>query len=144
VNPEESDYGRYLNFLHFGEATLTFPLTLVLRYGRFEPKERQLPQVVEDYSRWFLARLRAIGNSLVTDNFLCAQRFTAADISVGYALMLAEYIGLSDQFSPPAASYWERLKARPSYERALRAQQQASIRQGVPATPSPLVINQNV
>jgi glutathione S-transferase len=27
----EDDFGAYLNYLHFGEATLTFPQTLVLR-----------------------------------------------------------------------------------------------------------------
>ena len=31
VSPDEADYGAYLNFLHMGEATLTFPQTLVLR-----------------------------------------------------------------------------------------------------------------
>jgi len=31
VELAEDDYGAYLNYLHFGEATLTFPQTLVLR-----------------------------------------------------------------------------------------------------------------
>src|SRR4051812_7411563 len=38
VEPHEREFGSYLNYLHFGEATLTFPQTLVLRYGRFEPE----------------------------------------------------------------------------------------------------------
>jgi glutathione S-transferase len=37
VMPEEPDYAAFLNGLHFGEATLTFPQTLVLR----EPSERR-------------------------------------------------------------------------------------------------------
>jgi len=53
VSVDEPDFGAYLNYLHFGEATLTFPQTLVLRYGRFEPAERRSPQVAEDYSKWF-------------------------------------------------------------------------------------------
>ena len=60
VAPTHPAYGAYLNWLHISDATLTFPQTLVLRYGRFEPAERKQPQVVEDYSRWFLARLRAL------------------------------------------------------------------------------------
>jgi len=32
VGIDEPDFGAYLNWLHFGEATLTFPQTLVLRY----------------------------------------------------------------------------------------------------------------
>ena len=47
-------------WLHRGEATLTFPQTLVLRYTRLEPKERRNPQVAEDYAKWFAARLRAV------------------------------------------------------------------------------------
>lgn len=41
VAPHEGDFGRYLDFLHFGEATLTFPQTLVLRYTHLEPPERR-------------------------------------------------------------------------------------------------------
>ena len=33
VGRDEPAYGAYLNALHFGEATLTFPQTIVLRYG---------------------------------------------------------------------------------------------------------------
>lgn len=50
-------FGEYLNALHYGEATLTFPQTFLLRYGRFESPERRQPQVAQDYSKWFLARL---------------------------------------------------------------------------------------
>ena len=60
VAPTHPAYGAYLNWLHMSDATLTFPQTLVLRYGRFEPAQRQQPQVVQDYTRWFLARLRAV------------------------------------------------------------------------------------
>ena len=60
VEPDEAGFADYLNFLHFGEATLTFPQTLLLRYGQFEPPERRHPQVVDDYGKWFLARLRTL------------------------------------------------------------------------------------
>ena len=56
VRPDEPGYGAYLNALHFGEATLTFPQTIVLRYARLEPPERRLPQAVADYARWTLGR----------------------------------------------------------------------------------------
>src|SRR6202000_2069127 len=72
VGVDEPDFGAYLNFLHFGEATLTFPQTLVLRYGRFEPEERRQPQVVEDYARWFLSRLRTVEARLTDHDYLCA------------------------------------------------------------------------
>ncbi|WP_445492808.1 glutathione S-transferase family protein [Rhodopseudomonas sp. RCAM05734] len=132
VGIDEAAYGAFLNWLHFGEATLTFPQTLVLRYSQLEPEERRHPQVVEDYSKWFLGRLRAIEAVTATSEFMCAGRFTAADISVGYALLLAQRLGLSAQFGPSVAAYWQRLQARDGYRSAVEAENVASDAQGVP------------
>lgn len=137
VGAGEPDFGRYLNDLHYGEATLTFPQALVLRYSRFEPPERRQPQVVDDYARWFAARLRPLAARLAQHEFLCAQRFTAADISVGYALMLASTIGLDSAFAPEVAAYWQRLQARPAWQRARAAQHDAAVAQGL-STASPI------
>ena len=137
VAPHEADFGRYLNFLHFGEATLTFPQTLVLRYAHLEPPERLQPQIVDDYARWFHARLRTLAPLLAAQPYLCAGRFTAADISVGYALMLAELLDLSDGFAPSIAEYWRRLREREGYLRAIGAQEAAALAQDVPTTPAP-------
>ena len=93
--------------------------------------------MVTDYSRWFLARLRAVDAALQTQDFLCAGRFTAADMAVGYALMLAGHLGLATQFPEAVAHYWQRLQARPAFQRALAAQHQAALDQGVPTTPAP-------
>jgi glutathione S-transferase len=122
VEPGDPAYGAWLNGLHFGEATLTFPQTLVLRYTRLEPKERRNPQVAEDYGRWFVARLRGLDARLTQGDWWCAGRFTGADISVGYALLLAETLGLSERFSPAVQAYWARLQAREGFQRAKRAQ----------------------
>ena len=122
VAVDEADYPAFLNWLHFGEATLTVPQTLILRYGRFEPEARRQPQVVEDYTRWFLARLRAVEATLSRQHWLCAERFTLADIAVGYALMLAADIGLDAHFKPATRAYWQRLQQRPGYQAAIERQ----------------------
>jgi glutathione S-transferase len=132
VEPDEAGFADYLNFLHFGEATLTFPQTLLLRYGQFEPPERRHPQVVDDYGKWFLARLRTLEPRLEASPYLAAGRFTAADVSVGYALMLAQVLRLSDRFTPAIAAYWQRLSQRPAFLSALQVQQRAAQEQGVP------------
>jgi len=122
VPADHPAFAAYLNWLHFGEATLTFPQTLILRYSRLEPTERLNPQVVEDYTRWFLGRLRAVETALASSEYLCADSFTAADISVGYALLLAANLGLDARFTPAIAAYWGRLQAREGFQRAKRAQ----------------------
>lgn len=131
VEPDQSGYGEYLNWLHFGEATLTFPQTLLLRYGRFEPPERRQAQVVEDYTGWFLGRLRALERPLASQEMLCATGFSIADISVGYALLLAEALGLDREFSPAVAAYWQRLQQRPGYQRAQARQHEQALALGL-------------
>lgn len=132
VGVDEADYGAFLNWTHFGEATLTFPQTLVLRYSRFEPRERRQPQVAQDYAQWFLARLRAVEAALADGReFLCAGRFTVADVSVGYALMLGTLLQLDAQYGPAVAAYWQRLSAREGLARAQQAQKDAIRRQGL-------------
>ena len=130
-------HGAYLNWLHMGEATLTFPQTLVLRYTHFEPADRLQPQVVEDYSRWFLSRLKAVDTALQQQDFLCAGRFTAADVSVGYALLLAQHLGLEPRFGEQVRAYWQRLQQRPAFRRALDAQHLAALEQGVQTIAAP-------
>lgn len=137
VEPAEEDFGAWLNHLHFGEATLTFPQTLVLRYSRFEAEDRRQPAVAEDYSRWFLARLRTLEPILASRDYLCAGRFTAADISVGYALLLARHLGLVPRFTPAVAAYWTRLQQREAFLRAMSAQELAARAQGVSTVPAP-------
>jgi glutathione S-transferase len=131
VNVDEPDYGAFINWLHFGEATLTFPQTLVLRYTQLEPEERRNPQVATDYAKWFFGRLRAVEAATAKSETLCAGRFTAADISVGYALLLAQRIGLSRDFGPAVAAYWQRLQMRDGFRRAVEAENLASDQQNV-------------
>ncbi|WP_176593107.1 glutathione S-transferase family protein [Sphingobium sp. EM0848] len=123
-DPQASNFGAFLNYLHFGEATLTFPQAVVLRYGRFEPEDRRSKQVVEDYSRWFLARARGIEAFLKLGDYAAGPAFTMADISVGYAIMLSQFTGLFDQLSEPIHQYWLRLQARQAFLRAVAVQTQ--------------------
>ena len=117
VAPDEADYARYLNFLFMGEATLTFPQTIHLRYTRLEPPERRVAQAAEDYAQWFGSRLRN-AEAMMHGAFAAAGRFTMADVSVGYAVMLALSIGLDEQVTPGMAAYLERLSQREGFQRA--------------------------
>ena len=120
VVPGDPNYGAWLNWLHFGEATLTFPQTLVLRYRTFEPGRADA--AADDYARWFMARLKHVERALAEAEWLCAGRFTGADISVGYALLLANHLKLLESAAPSVQAYWQRLKARPAFQAAKRAQ----------------------
>ena len=131
VDASDPDFGAFLNWMYFSDATLTFPQTLVLRYAQLEPEERRNPQVAGDYAKWFLGRLRAVEAATANTEALCAGRFTAADIVIGYALRLAESIGLARDFGPNVATYWARLQLRDGFKRALAAERNAGVEQNV-------------
>ena len=132
VDSADPAYGDYLNWLYRSDATLTFPQTIVLRYTRLEPKERRLPQAADDYSAWFLSRLRGVETTLADGReHLCADRFTIADIAVHYALFLGETLGLSQRYRPHCAAYLERLKQRPGFKRALEKEERNPVSERV-------------
>jgi glutathione S-transferase len=105
----------------------------VLRYSQLEPEERRNPQVATDYAKWFFGRLRAVEAATAKAETLVAGRFTAADIVIGYALRLAENIGLARDFGPNVAAYWARLRERDGFRRAVAAEQRAGAEQNVAA-----------
>jgi glutathione S-transferase len=75
--------------------------------------------------------LRAVEAATANTETLCAGRFTAADIVIGYALKLADSLGLSKEFGPNVAAYYAHLQQREAFKRALVAEQTAAKAQGI-------------
>ena len=123
LGPDDRDYGAYLNWLVHGEATLTFPQTIVLRYTVLEPEERRQPTVADDYKRWFLARLRLLDATLADGRaYLVGGGFSMADVSVAFALQLALEIGLEAELPPRALAWFRALETREGFQAAKAAQ----------------------
>jgi glutathione S-transferase len=119
VGREEADYGAYLNWLHRSDATLTFPLALYFRYSELEPPERRSPQVAEDYRLWFLARLRSVESALEDGReYLCAGRFTIADIVIAYSVFFALRQGIGEALSPNIKRWYSQVTDRPAFRAA--------------------------
>lgn len=114
IAPDEAEFGAWLNWIHFGEASLTTPLATVFRYAVELPESERQPQVAADYIEFFLGRLRLVEHVLADREYLCG-RFTLADISVGYALYLAKFLRLGKQFPASVSAYFERLQQRPAF-----------------------------
>jgi len=118
VSPDEPEYGAYLNWLFRSDATFTFPLAIVLRYTQLEPEEKRNPQVAQDYAIWFHSRIRSVEAALEGKDFLVGNRFTIADIAVGYALQFGDRLGLSDRYKPNCQRYLAQLNERAGYKRS--------------------------
>lgn len=117
VAPGEADYAAYLDFTYHADATITFPQTVFMRFALFE-KERGLEEAGHAYARWFHKRLIKLEERLATREFLCADRFTVADICCGYALVLARSVGLDDGVPQSLKGYRARLEARDGFQTA--------------------------
>ena len=117
LQPDHPEYGAYLNWLHHSDATLTFPQTIAMRYYHLEPTpEKQA--VADDYAKWFIVRLKRLNAHLENHDYLVDNRFTIADIAVGYALFLGVALKLDERYKPQARDYLARLMERPAFVRA--------------------------
>jgi glutathione S-transferase len=117
VRPDEPDYGWFVDFLHHSDATLTFPQTVYIRFCMSEP-QRGLGEAGSLYADWFIARLKKVEDRLRERSFLCADRFTVADIAIAYPLLLATRIGLADRLPARAIAWLELLMQREAFRRA--------------------------
>jgi glutathione S-transferase len=121
LKPEHPEYGAYLNWLYHSDATLTFPQTIAMRYFHLEPTPEKQPVAV-DYGKWFYSRLRLLDAHVADNEWLVDNRFTVADIAVGYALYLAKTMKLGEacgrDFQAQTAEYLARLMERPAFQRA--------------------------
>ena len=120
ISVDHPEYADYLNWMYHSDATLTFPQTIYLRYAKFEPEHRRSEQVADDYRLWFLARLRLLTQHIESREFLCDQRFTMADIAVGYALYLGKQLGFDVDYSQAVNDYLNRLTSREAFIRSIK------------------------
>ena len=118
VRPEEAGFADYLQFLEVGEATLATPLTSLVRTRFLAPADQKANWTVENSKAVYLDRLKLVAAQLQRGPFMAAGRFTAADISVGYAIGFGEGLKLADGFPAGVLDYWRGLQSRPAYQRA--------------------------
>ena len=117
ISPGEPDYAAYCDFTYHADATITFPQTVFMRFALFE-KDKGWEEAGHAYAKWFWKRLVKLEQRLATREYLCADRFTVADICCGYALVLAERVGLDEGVTESVKAYRERLKEREGFRRA--------------------------
>jgi glutathione S-transferase len=108
----------YLQWLHFGEATLLPPLSDVAQHSFLRPPAERMPAVAEDGRRRAVATLDVLEQVLAGRTFICGDAFTAADVMVGYGVALMQLLGVLGAGHPAAAAYLGRLQARAAFQKA--------------------------
>ena len=122
IAPGMRDYAEYCDFTYHADATITFPQTVYMRFVLFE-KDKGLQDAGHAYAKWYWKRLVKVEQRLAGREYLCGDRFTVADICVGYALILSQSVGLDEGVPESLKAYRERLTARPGYQRAFEREE---------------------
>ena len=119
-DPHDPAFGPYQQFLHLGEAGLAASIYFVV-VSRNLASEAERDNWGARFAReiWD-SRLRLVTQRLAHSPYLAGDRFTAADISVTYALELAQRSG-SAVLGEVEQAYVDRTSARDAYKRAMQA-----------------------
>ena len=117
-DPHDPAFPAYQQFLHLGEAGLAASIYFVVGARNFAPEhERQNWSATQALSV-FESRLTLVTRQLARTPYLAGERFTAADISVTYAMELAQTCG-GVTFGELEQAYMARVSAREGYQRAM-------------------------
>jgi glutathione S-transferase len=116
-NPDPAHYAEHLQFLHFGEADLATPIGTIFRTRIFTGE--QTNKTIADQFGQLEKRFQFLDDHLADGReWVTGERFTIADISIGYAFVLLDFTGIEVPLPPKVVAYRERLYSRPAFERA--------------------------
>jgi len=118
--PSSPSYAAYLQWLWFGEATLSRPLGEIVNHrrefsGQDALSDHTAERLIEEMKDRAAECLSAIAAQVQRQDYLLGAQFSAADIMVGYGIALAQ--ALAPARAPAnLAPYWERLAQRPAFQ----------------------------
>lgn len=116
---DDPTYPAYLQYLIYGEASLSAFLNPLVGTRFLAPADQKDNFTAGFCRTLFSRRVQALSERLTTSPHLAGDAFTAADISVVYALNMGGALGLADDYPASIADYWARMKTRPAYQAAI-------------------------
>ena len=117
--PNDPTYPAYLQYLVYGEASLSAFLNALVATRFFAPDDQKDNFTAGICRGLFGRRVKALAGRLSVSSHLAGEDFTAADISVVYALNMGASLGLAGDYPAPVADYWARMQLRPGYQAAI-------------------------
>jgi glutathione S-transferase len=120
VGPHDPAYPTYLQFLVMGEAGLMAPAFYAWAGRGFGPKGAADDWTGRLGMENLQSRRRLVARQLEQAAYMAGETFTAADISVAYALLWLQRTGTAE-LTDAERAYVERCTARDGYRRAMAA-----------------------
>jgi len=111
-------FPAYQQFLHLGEAGLAASIYFVIVSRNLAPEADRQNWGARKALEVFESRLELVTRQLARAPYMAGDSFTAADISVAYALLLAHMSG-SFTLRDPEQAYVDRVAQRDAFQRAL-------------------------
>src|SRR6201996_9706459 len=119
-DPHDPAFPAYQQFLHLGEAGLAASIYFVVGARNIAPEAERHNWSAGQALGVFESRLRLVTRQLARSPYMAGETFTAADISVAYALEFASRT-VDYPFGEGEGAYIARTIARDSYKRAMDA-----------------------
>lgn len=116
--PGDAAFPLYQQFLHLGEAGLAVPANAVFVSRHLAPESERDNFLTRWALQTFNSRLGLVRRQLERTAYLAGEKFSAADISVTYALEMASR-HTTLQCGPLERDYVARTTSRPAYQRAM-------------------------
>jgi glutathione S-transferase len=116
--PRDPTFPAYQQFLHLGEAGLAASIYFVVGARNFAPEAQRQNWSAGQAQGVFDSRLGLVTRQLARSPYLAGETFTAADISVTYALQLAQRAG-GVTLGETERAYVARTSGREAYKRAM-------------------------
>jgi glutathione S-transferase len=117
-HPRDPAFPAYQQFLHLGEAGLAASIYFVVGARLFAPEAERQNWSAGQAQAVFDSRLGLVTRQLARSPYLAGDAFTAADISVTYALELAQRAG-GVTLGNVERAYVARTGGREAYKRAM-------------------------
>jgi glutathione S-transferase len=117
--PHDPTFPAYQQFLHLGEAGLAASIYFVVGARNFAPEAERDNWSAGQALEVFESRLGLVTRRLARSPYLAGEAFTAADISVTYALLLARRSG-GVTLGEAEQAYVARTCGRAAYQGALQ------------------------
>ena len=111
--PGTPEHALFLQWSWYAEATYARPIGEVVNHKRAFGDAVQ-DAIMDEMKARAVLGTQAVSQAVTDRPFILGDDFSAADIMLGYSVMLATLV-IPDAVVGPVADYWQRLSARPAF-----------------------------
>ena len=108
---------KFLQWLHFAEASVAPQLGLIVQNTLIRPEAERIAAIVPDATKAANNALAVVERALAGRDWLLRE-FSAADVMMGYSVLLANFVKVVTDATPSLRAYLARCQERPAFQRA--------------------------